>query len=104
MHWNVVIRQLLTSFLSETRTKSGKSSEEASQRKKNQKSKFTFSGQPQPSCAFLCGGEHSTSAAHVAKGALAGAVGAAATDTWDTGNSTPGTPGLGAGLVTCNHN
>ena len=58
---------------------------------------------PVPPAVDLGGGEHVTSTAHVAKSTLAGAVSTAAADTWDTGHGTTCAPGLGAGLVTCNH-
>ena len=50
VHLVVIIRQLLTSFMSETRTKSGKSSVYVLL-KLIKTREFTFSGRPQPSCA-----------------------------------------------------
>jgi hypothetical protein len=44
----------------------------------------------------LAGGcEHATTAAHVTEGGLAGTVGTATSNTWDTGYGTTGTPRFG---------
>ena len=51
-----------------------------------------------PPAPGLGGGKHAASAAHVAEGSLARAVGAAAGDARDTGHGAAGTPGLGGGL------
>lgn len=46
--------------------------------------------------------EHATASAHVTKSSLTAAVGTATSDTWDTSDSSTGTPGLGTGLLASN--
>ena len=53
-----------------------------------------------PAAPGLGGGEHAATAAHVAEGSLAGAVGSTTTNTGDTRNGTSGAPRLSGGLVT----
>lgn len=53
-----------------------------------------------PTAVDFSGGEHVTTTAHVTESTLTGAVSTTTTDTWDTSNSTTGTPGFGTGLVT----
>jgi len=47
-------------------------------------------------------GKHTTTSAHVTERGLAGSVGSATANTWDTCYGTTGTPGLGTGLFTGN--
>lgn len=53
-----------------------------------------------PSSPGLGWGEHTTASTHVTESTLAGSVGTGTTNSWDSGNSTTGTPGLSRGLVT----
>ncbi|KAH3673894.1 hypothetical protein OGATHE_001874 [Ogataea polymorpha] len=53
-----------------------------------------------PSSPDLGWSEHTTASAHVTESSLAGSVGSATANSWDSGNGSTGTPGLGRGLVT----
>ena len=54
----------------------------------------------EPSSPGLVWVEHATTTAHVAEGGGARAGGTTTADTWDTGDGTTGTPGLGRSLLT----
>lgn len=57
-------------------------------------------GLDEPSSPQTSGGEHVTTSGHVTEGGLAGSVCSTTANSWDTGDGTTGTPGLGRGLVT----
>lgn len=56
---------------------------------------------PVPAAPGLGGREHVTTAAHVAEGSLAGAVGAAAADPGNTGDGATSAPRFGRRLMAC---